>query len=341
MIYLPFDLLNDINHLMPVIENSDYRRPELLFNRHLETIVPGLFRDVPHVVYSRERIDTRDGDFLDLDWIVNGHKDLIIISHGLEGDSQRPYVKGMAKAFSEKRWDVLAWNYRGCSGEMNNLPIFYHSGATYDLETVVNHAVETQRYERIVLIGYSLGGNMTLKYLGENSTKKFGAIKGAVAFSVPLDLLGCSRQIDKPYNILYSRRFLRSLKKKAREKEEKIAEYADLNQLSKVGSIYELDDWFTAPLHGFKDAEDYYEQCSSRAFVGNISVKTLVVNALNDPFLSDSCLDDNLFVNLKDVYFETPKHGGHCGFSLYNSDGLYWSEQRALQFVEEQVSQKS
>jgi len=322
---------------MPVIQASTYNKPKILFNRHFETIIPGLLRRVKNISeYKRERITTPDNDFLDLDWIKNGTKRLVIISHGLEGDSQRPYIKGMAKAFSNEQWDVLAWNFRGCSGEKNKKKIFYHSGATYDLQSVVSHAVN-EKYEEIILIGFSLGGNLTLKYLGEHESKNIEQIKGAVAFSVPLDLAGCSNEIDLPHNFLYSRRFLKSLKNKVNDKKEDLGELYDEKKVHALNSIYDFDDQITAPVHGFKDAHHYYQSCSSRNFISSIKIKTLVVNAQNDPFLSASCLDKSLFENLNTVYFETPKQGGHVGFSSYNEAGVYWSEKRALKFVKEEL----
>lgn len=323
---------------MPVLEIPDYTRPKLLFNRHFETIIPGLFRKVSELHYTRERINTPDGDFLDLDWHQNGQKRLVVVSHGLEGDSNRPYVQGMVRAFGQNEWDVLAWNYRGCSGEMNRLPVFYHSGATHDLETVINHVIHKNEYQQIVLIGFSLGGNLTLKYLGESKTEKFKEIKGAVVFSVPLDLAGCSMQIDKPYNFLYSRRFLSSLKKKVRVKSQWSSWTLNTDNLDMINSIYQFDDQVTAPLHGFDNADHYYDNCSSRKFLNGIQVNTLVVNALNDPFLSSSCLDQSLFTKLNNVFFETPKQGGHCGFARYNGDSYYWSELRALKFIETHIN---
>lgn len=322
---------------MPVIQASSYNKPKILFNRHFETIIPGLLRRVKNIpVYERERITTPDDDFLDLDWIKNDSKRVVIISHGLEGDSQRPYIKGMAKAFSNEQWDVLAWNFRGCSGEKNKRKIFYHSGATYDLQSVVNHTVN-KKYEEIILIGFSLGGNLTLKYLGEPESNNIEQIKGAVTFSVPLDLAGCSNEIDLPHNFLYSRRFLKSLKIKVNDKKEDLGELYHEKRVDALNSIYDFDDQITAPVHGFKDAHDYYQSCSSRNFISSIKIKTLVVNAQNDPFLSSSCLDKSLFENLNTVFFETPKQGGHVGFSSYNKAGLYWSEKRALEFVNEEL----
>ena len=172
---------------MPIIDHSNYKRPFYLFNQHLETIIPSMFRKIKGVEYQRERIDLEDGDFLDLDWVKDGHGRLVIISHGLEGSSNRHYVKGMAKLFNRNEWDVLAWNCRTCSGEMNRTARFYHHGATDDFKSVVDHAVSLNKYQTIVLIGISMGGSLTLKYLGENEVFP-EALLCATVFSVPCNL---------------------------------------------------------------------------------------------------------------------------------------------------------
>lgn len=318
---------------MPIITKSSYKKPAGLFNRHLETIIPGLLRNPKNVpAYSRERIDTPDGDFLDLDWVKQSSQKLIIVSHGLEGDSDRSYVKGMVKAFYSQKRDVLAWNYRGCSGESNRTNQFYHSGATHDLECVIAHAVG-KGYEEIALVGFSLGGNLTLKYLGESTTQKFEQVKKASVFSVPIDLTGCSLEINKPHNILYSLRFLKSLNAKVRAKQKSNSDLKEINDYKGAKSVFEFDNLITAPIHGFKDANDYYEKCSSRNFISGIKIPTLVVNALNDPFLSESCYEASYFEASQCVFFETPSHGGHVGFSSYEKNGLYWSEKRALEWI--------
>src|SRR5579871_4973429 len=199
---------------MKPVMNS-YTRPWFLFNRHVETIFPSLCRSVAIGEYQPERITTPDNDFLDIFWIKQNSSSLVIISHGLEGNAHRAYVKGMARAFATSGFDVLAWNYRGCGEEMNKTLRFYHSGATDDLHTVVNHARD-RGYERIILLGFSLGGNLTLKYVGERTVDS--SIAAAIAFSVPLDLYTSSIAISKPGNWIYSRRFLKSLKKKIRAK---------------------------------------------------------------------------------------------------------------------------
>ena len=157
-----------------------YPRPRLLFHPHIETIYPSLLRKVNLVAYERERISTPDQDFLDLDWLKQGSTKLVIISHGLEGNTSRPYVRGMAKAFYNAGYDVLAWNYRGCGEEMNRSLRFYHSGATDDLDYIIQHINKKNTHSEISLIGFSLGGNLTLKYLGERGKQLQSIIKRAV-----------------------------------------------------------------------------------------------------------------------------------------------------------------
>ena len=304
-----------------------YSPPFILFNRNLETIYPALLRKVD-LNYERERISTPDNDFLDLDWLKQDSKKLVIISHGLEGNSHRAYIKGMARFFFMNGFDVIAWNYRGCSGEMNKTLRFYHSGATDDLNLVVEHAIQLG-YKNINLIGFSLGGNISLKYLGEKSNEIHTAVARAAVFSVPMDLDTSCQKLSVPSNFIYSFRFLKSLKYKVRWKASAMKEL-DVSGLEKIKTIEEFDDRFTAPLHGFKGAKDYYKKCSSIHFVENIKVPTLIVNALNDPFLSAQCFPQ---INNSFVSFEKTSHGGHVGFSTFNKNGVYWSEQRALDFI--------
>lgn len=308
-----------------------YTPPFILFNAHLETIYPSLLRKVTLQPYTRERIVTPDNDFLDLDWLLQGSSKLIIISHGLEGNTQRAYIKGMAKAGFAKGYDVLTWNYRGCSEEMNRMLRFYHSGATDDLATVAEHADSTKRYNEINLVGFSLGGNLTLKYAGEERQRP-ALLKKIVTLSVPIDLYTSCEKISKPSNWIYSQRFLKSLRKKIVYKST-LMNGLDIKGLSKIKNLREFDDYYTGPLHGFKNALDYYEQCSAIRFIQSINVPTLLVNAANDPFLSPECYPGELLKNHPFVSFESPKHGGHVGFTQFNKNGLYWSEQRVLDFL--------
>lgn len=310
---------------------NSYTPPFLLFNKHLETIYPSLVRKVNGLTYERERINTPDNDFLDLDWLKQNSKKLVILSHGLEGNSQRSYIKGMAHIFYQHGYDVLAWNFRGCSEEMNRNTRFYHSGATDDLDLVVQHSILIG-YTEINLIGFSLGGNLTLKYMGEKSAALNPVVKKSIAFSVPLNLHSSCLEISKPSNWVYNRRFLTSLKDKVMMKA-KIKSEINVRPLASIKSLFEFDDHYTAPIHGFKNAIDYYEQCSSIRFIESIGRPTLIVNALNDPFLSKDCYPDHLNDHPY-LKVEYPKHGGHVGFALFNQNGLYWSELRALQFIQ-------
>jgi predicted alpha/beta-fold hydrolase len=304
-----------------------YSPPWFLFNPHFETISPSLFRKVTLKAFQKERIETQDNDFLDLFWLKQGSAKVIIISHGLEGNAHRAYIKGMAKAFYDKEFDVVAWNYRGCGDEMNKALRFYHSGASDDLSEVVSHVIH-QGYNDIYLIGFSLGGNLTLKYAGERSIDP--TIKGIATFSVPLDLYTSCLQISKPSNWIYSRRFLKSLKNKIKRKA-KIMSGLDTSNLENITTIEQFDDHYTGPLHGYKNARDYYQHCSAISFLNSIAVPTLIVNALNDPFLSKECFPDK--INNSFIQFEMPSRGGHVGFAQFNRNGLYWSEQRALDFI--------
>ena len=304
-----------------------YKRPSLFFSGHLETIYPAIFRRVS-VPYERERISTPDDDFLDLDWLRRQGDKLVIISHGLEGNTCRAYMKGMARAFFEKGFDVIAWNFRGCSDEINRQLRFYHSGATEDLEAVILHACR-MGYAEIYLVGFSLGGNLTLKYLGEK--KSHAGIKKAIVFSTPLDLYTSCLKISKPINRIYSNRFLKSLKQKIISKS-LILPGLDLRGIEMINTLLAFDDRYTAPLHGFKNAMDYYNKCSSIHFIDSIEIPALIINAQNDPFLSDLCYPVDQCRNHAYVKFENPRHGGHVGFAQFNKNGLYWSEERALSF---------
>ena len=318
---------------MPIIADSTYRPPPFLANGHLQTIFPNLFRQVNGVAYRRERILTPDDDFLDLDWATNGSRRLVVIAHGLEGDSRRPYVLGMVRALMKRGWDAVVWNARGCSGEPNRLLRFTHSGATEDLETVVAHVIATRAHEEVALIGFSLGGNVTLKYLGERGSNLNPRIKKAVAFSVPCDLQASSVNLASRANQIYMRHFLSSLRQKIRAKMEMAPGKIDDCDYEQLRTFKHFDDRYTAPLHGFADAEDYWRQSSCAPFLKAISIPTLLVNARNDPFLADRCFPFDEARTNPNLYLETPLSGGHVGFVTFNQGGEYWSESRTLDFL--------
>lgn len=313
---------------------APYQPVPFLRGEHIETIIPGLFRKPKDITPEYERIETPDGDFLELDWYRAKSPNLVVISHGLEGNSSRAYMKGMAKIFIDNGIDVISWNYRGCGPELNKKPILYHSGASYDLDTVVKHGIKIG-YKSIHLIGFSLGGNITLKYVGEQASSIYHEIKSAIGFSVPVDLAAGCIKISKPGNRLYALRFLRNLKKKAQLKHQQFPDKFPLNGIDKINDLWAFDDVYTGPVHGFKNAQDYYNKSSSINFLENITIPALIVNAKNDPFLPDECYPYEIANKNDNITFETPKHGGHVGFMSFNNNGYYWSEKRALDFVKE------
>lgn len=323
---------------MPVVAQSSYISPLFCSSPHVQTVIPTLFRKVSGVTYQRERIDTPDGDFLDLDWSRVGSRRLAIVLHGLEGDSGRPYMRGMVKALNRRGWDALAMNLRGCSGEPNRKLRMYHSGETDDLHTVIRHVTALESCDDLALMGFSLGGNVILKYLGERGDTPPALLKAAVAVSVPCDLTACAVRLEEFRNRLYLRRFLRLLHGKIRAKALMMPESVSDHGYERIKWLKEFDDRYTAPFHGFKDAADYYAQASSRQFLPNISVPTLLINAADDPFLSSSCFPTEEAKANPHLFLEVPRHGGHVGFMSFNHDGEYWSETRATTFLDTMVS---
>ncbi|MCC9136209.1 YheT family hydrolase [Pontibacter silvestris] len=313
---------------MPVVA-SNYKPPFYFFNGHLQTIIPGLFRQVEGVEYERERIVTPDNDFIDVDWSRVGSKSLLILSHGLEGDSGRPYILGMVREFNKRGIDALAWNYRSCSGEPNKLLRFYHLGASDDLNSVVHHARGKAHYDTIYLVGFSAGGNITLKYLGEAPNLVPKEVKRAAAFSVPIDLKASTKKISK----VYTRRFMKTLVQKLEQKKQLFPGQLDLNDYSLSWSFPEFDDRYTAPLHGFKNADEYYARSSSKQFLTNIQIPTLLVNAQNDPFLAKECYPIEEANQNPNFYFEAPEQGGHVGFPEGFRNNIYYAEARAAAFL--------
>ncbi|NOT74350.1 MAG: alpha/beta fold hydrolase [Cyclobacteriaceae bacterium] len=317
---------------MPIIPSSDYKAPFYLFNGHLETIIPSAFRKIKGVHYERERLELSDGDFIDLDWLRKDSKKLMIVSHGLEGNSERHYSKGMASYFFNRGWDALAWNCRSCSGEINRLERFYHHGATEDLNEVIQHAIEKNQYDSIVLVGISMGGSLTLKYLGENGDHLPSVVKGGAAFSVPCHLGSSAKELDKPNKRFYLNRFLKKLGKKIKQKSEKFPDRVSYKGFDKIKSFEEFDTRYTSPLHGFKNAADFYERAASLPHIPHIKTPTLIVNALNDPFLPEACYPYDIAKDHPHVYLQTPERGGHTGFTLAGKDEN-WMEVRAFEFL--------
>ncbi len=318
---------------MPVI-NSLYKAPLWIGGKHAQTIIPNLFRKVKEApVYIRERILTEDHDFLDLDFVYKGHQKLAIVTHGLEGNSYGSYVQGMVKEFTDHNWDALAWNFRSCSGELNHSIRLYHAGSIDDLKCVIDYVINTKKYQEIVLIGFSLGANIILKYLGEWGQQVPREISKAVAISAPCDLFACIHALSFGINRIYLKHFLFTLKSKMAKKAKKYPGIFSGVKISKIQHIIEFDNLITAPLCGFKDAFHYYAECSSKRNIPNIHVPTLIVNAQNDPFLHPSSFPFEECQRSSFVTLEVPYDGGHQGFIKNEIRGKYWIDERALNFA--------
>lgn len=314
----------------------EYKPPFIFRSGYWNTIYPTIYRKVDGVNYKREKIDTPDGDFLIVDWSCPypDTKTLAIVSHGLEGNSERAYVKGMVKAFNSIGVNALGWNFRGCGGEINRKPEMYHSCKIEDLECVIKHAIN-KGYSSIVLIGFSMGGNLSLYYAGIKGKDIIPEIKGVIAFSVPVDIKDTSETLAKPKNKIFMKRFLRMLKEKIEAKKKIYPKLISSEGYEKIKNFKDFDDRYTAPLHGFKDAFHYWETCSCGQYLENIQVPSLLVNAKDDPFLGKNCYPEN--IKNPNLRVEFPKYGGHVGFVLKRKDGFYWSELRALEYFKENI----
>ena len=314
---------------MPLLA-TDYTPPFLFKNRHFNTIYSSLFRRIEPVSFKRKRIETSDDDFLDIDFIENGSKKIVILCHGLEGSSDSKYIQATAKLLSKNGYSIAAMNYRFCSGEINRQLITYHSGKTDDLNAVINYVLPN--YDSVYLVGFSLGGNLILKYNGDGLFNLSSKVKASVAISVPVDLKGSSIALQRRENTLYNWRFLRTLSKKMHLKHKQFPDDLEIKSLKLIKNLTDFDEYFTSKINGFKDAQDYYFKASSKQFIPNISKPTLLINAMDDPFLSESCFPVSEAKKNSNFNLMTPHYGGHVGF--ISKGDFYWSEHQILNFIE-------
>lgn len=317
------------------IQIPPYRPPLALPGGHAQTVVPALFRTVEGVRYRRQRLDLDDGDFLDLDVLpaagARGPRRAVLIAHGLEGNSERAYVRGMARAVAARGWDAVAWNHRGCSGEPNRLLRAYHSGATEDLAAVVDWAL-ARGYAQIGLVGFSLGGNVTLKYVGDRGPEIAPEIVGAVGVSVPVDLAASGEVMEAWDRRLYMKRFVGSIASKAEEKATRYPDAPDPEPIRRMTTFTQIDDHVTAPLHGFDSAADYYARCSSLPVLETVAIPTLLASARNDPFLAPTCFPEEIANPL--FRLVAPEAGGHVGWPQRPLAGELWGETVAARWME-------
>ncbi len=317
---------------------QEYSPPFLYRNGHINTICSNIFRKVNFQYTDKFIIDTPDEDFLEINTVHANSDKAVVLYHGLEGSTNKTYMKGMAKLLHENGYDIFAVNFRGCGEKSNQLFSSYHSGKTDDLETVISFINSKFPYKSVSLIGFSLGGNVLLKYLGEKG-QDIDKVNAAVAISVPCDLKAAAFHLKRKSNVIYIHRLIKSLKTKLALK---IAQFPTegltLNQVKVIKDFQHIDDLYTAPYHGFKDAEEYWQLCSSKRFLDKIKVNTLIINALDDPFLPPACFPYEEVKNSSYLSMLTPKFGGHVGFAnCLRLARPAWHEETALQFIAEQL----
>jgi uncharacterized protein len=312
-----------------------YRAPWWCFNGHLQTLWGPLLRRGRRRL-RRERVDTPDGDFLDLDWLDGPEAaPLVLILYGLEGSVCSHYVVGLLDAVADHGWRAAVLNFRSCSGDLNRLPRFYHSGDTGDLHHVVGLLLERDPETRLGAVGVSLGGNVLLKWLGEQALEVPKQFVGAVAISAPFDLVACARVLDRGFaRAVYTANFLRTMKRKARDKATRYPGFVDLSAVRQARTFAQYDRAVTAPLHGFTDEVDYWTRSSSGPYLARVGRPTLLINALDDPLVPRGALPDPRTLPAC-VEAEFVPRGGHVGFQ----EGPWpwqthsWAERRALEFL--------
>ena len=312
---------------------------------HAQTLWGKLARREPEQPTAVERWITPDGDFLDIHRLAGtSNKARLLILHGLEGTIRSQYAQKLLGEARKRGWSVDMLIFRSCSPEMNLTRRFYHSGETSDLGFVIDRIVEENPHQSLVLAGVSLGGNVLLKYLGERGVAVAAQIKAAAAVSVPFDLARASNHINRGFARIYQRHFIKSLKQKALKKLERFPDLIATDRVTRIGTMYEFDDAVTAPIHGFRDADDYYSSSSSLAWIDQISIPTLLLSATDDPFLPKAVLDDVRAVARRNprLHLEFPAHGGHVGFigggNPFNP--RYYAEQRACDFLANYVGRE-
>jgi predicted alpha/beta-fold hydrolase len=307
-------------------------------NGHFNTMYRPLFmKDI--ATYSRKRITTWDHDFFDLDFSFVGSETLVLLIHGLEGSSDSKYIASNTNHLNNLGLDTVCFNLRGCSGEDNLQLSTYHSGKTEDVSFVVDHLLENYDYNNIIIVGFSLGGNLTLKYLGEQGESISSIVKGAIAVSVPVDIASAEIEMDKLKNKLYIEMFFKTMKNKILEKAHKFPEYnLDKDKLFKATKFKHLEYLYTVPVFGFESPEDYWQKASAKPYLLNIKKPTLLINAKDDTFLSRQCYPYEEAENSEFFFFEETKYGGHCGFmTSFKPNENKWLEFRIERFIKENI----
>lgn len=321
-----------------VITKSDFRPALFTANRHVQTLLPTLLRLNNSVRYTHQEIILPDGDFLDLAWnripAKTETSPIVVIFHGLEGSIDSPYVKGLMRQLDKCGWYVVLMHFRNCSGRLNHAARTYHSGETSDAGFLFQWLQDNFPQAPLLAVGYSLGGNMLLKLLGEMQSK--APLHAAVAISVPLLLNICADQMRTGFSQVYQYQLLRKMKQKVLAKCRQY-DYQKLIDLSRsdirsIKDFWEFDDAFTAPINGFDNAQDYYARSSSRQYLARIQIPTLIIQSMDDPFMSPAVIPQENELS-SSVCLELSKNGGHVGFvSGYLWKPEFWLEKRIVEY---------
>jgi len=315
-----------------------YRPAWWLPGRHLRTLWGRLGRPLPVVATRRERLETPDRDVLELDRLDGSSSTAprLVILHGLEATPQSRYARGMLAEAARRGWGADLMYFRSCAGALNRARRLYHSGETGDLAFVADHLVREFEHAPLVFAGFSLGGNVLLKWLGERGGDVPPQVRGAAAVSVPFDLARGARHIGQGFARIYEASFLRSLKRKTLAKLEQYPDLADPGRLARSRSIYEFDDAVTAPVHGFRSADDYYARSSSLGYLAAVRVPTLLLSAIDDPFLPPDVLGEvrAIAARVPALTLEFVPRGGHVGFVMGPPwRPFYYAEWRVAEFL--------
>ncbi|HTR08333.1 MAG TPA: alpha/beta fold hydrolase [Paraburkholderia sp.] len=314
--------------------DTSYRAPFWLPGAHVQTIVPAIFSRLPLPAYRRERWDTPDGDFIEVDWVdgkgAGPTAPLFVLFHGLEGGSGSHYARSLAAAAHARGWHAVIPHFRSCSGPLNLLPRFYHLADSAEVDWVLRR-LAARHAGPLIVAGVSLGGNVLLHWLAQRR-EDASIVAAAAAISAPLDVHAGGEMLAQGFGMIYTRSFLRTLKVKALQKLEQYPGLFDAQMVLASRTMHEFDDVVTAPLHGFRSADDYWTQATIRPMLGEIVVPTLVLNARNDPFLPDHALPARHEVSAA-VELDQPEHGGHVGFMTGPFPGRSdWLSQRVFAY---------
>jgi predicted alpha/beta-fold hydrolase len=323
-----------------------YQAPRWLPSAHAQTIVPALFARRPMVQYKRERWTTPDGDFIDLDWLDSAvdtvrppaKAPLFVLFHGLEGSSDSHYARVLMAEAKARGWHGVVPHFRSCSGSMNLLPRFYHLADSAEVDWVLRR-LKAQHNGPIVAAGVSLGGNVLLRWLCEQEQDATAILDAAAAISAPLDVHAGGHAISQGFGMVYTRSFLKTLKRKALAKLDQYPGLFDRDAMLAARTMHAFDNAVTAPLHGFRDTDDYWTRATTRPFLPQIAAPTLILNARNDPFLPGRVLPSATEVSAT-VTLDQPMHGGHVGFMTGPFPGrIDWLSQRVFGYLQTHAKQ--